>query len=483
MSDRQRLFALTGLSLALRLLFLGSKSLWIDEGLAWGAARMGFSEMLRSVVTGTPHPPLAFILMKLSTGIFPGEFGLRFLMALAGASAVIPVFRLASRRSTVKGGFYAALLWALAPFAVSLGQEGWVYGINAALSLWFADAADLAWRGSSRAYAAAVLLGVSGILTQHVFVFSIAAGSILYFSVPGESRIPLKRFLLLPMGLAILYAPVFLFFSSQFMERSARMAGAGMGPGLDRLFSLQPPSQYLRLLAGGMLPEISLNLLERPRMLMAWAVNAITVISLGVFPFFRPGKPDTRFLWAALVLPLALFVNDGPGIRQLAVVWVPFSITSALFFSRYRYSGPAVCILCGLALIPYYRLDVFPYHRSNWREAVRTVETMARPGDGVVLIGGKSTALVWDFYSRTGMEYFAHNGNAPFAGDLEGGGASPAEYLDSLLSERENGRLWVVLDEWGIPDMSLITGENTLSLQENSGEDMQTGLVERAKGL
>ncbi len=112
-----------------------------------------------------------------------------------------------------------------------------------------------------------------------------------------------------------------------------------------------------------------------------------------------------------------------------------------------------------------------------------TVESMALPGDGVVLIGGKSTSLAWEIHSRTGMEYFAHNGNTPFAGDLEGGGSSPAEFLDSLLSERENGRLWVVLDEWGVPDMKLITGENTLSLQENAGEDMQTGLVERAEGL
>ncbi len=483
MNDRRRLFALVGISLALRLLFLGTKSLWIDECLAWGAARMGFAEMFHAVVTGTPHPPLAFIVMKLSMGIFPGEFGLRFLVALAGASAVIPVFRLAARRSTAGGGFYAALLWAMAPYAVSLGQEGWVYGMNAAISLWFADAADLAWRGSSRAYRAAILLGVSGILTQHVFLFSIAAGSILYFSVPGESRIPLKRFLLLPLILALLYAPVFLYFSSQFMERSARMARAGMGMGFERIFSLQPPSQYLRLLAGGMLPEITPNLLERPRMLAAWAVNALTVLALGVYPLARPRKADTRYLWAALLLPLALFMKDAPGIRQLAVVWIPFSITSAWFFSRYRYSGPAVCILCGLALIPYYRLDVFPYHRSNWREAVSTVESMALPGDGVVLIGGKSTSLAWEIHSRTGMEYFAHNGNTPFAGDLEGGGSSPAEFLDSLLSERENGRLWVVLDEWGVPDMKLITGENTLSLQENAGEDMQTGLVERAEGL
>ncbi len=127
------------------------------------------------------------------------------------------------------------------------------------------------------------------------------------------------------------------------------MARAGMGMGFERIFSLQPPSQYLRLLAGGMLPEITPNLLERPRMLAAWAVNALTVLALGVYPLARPRKADTRYLWAALLLPLALFMKDAPGIRQLAVVWIPFSITSAWFFSRYRYSGPAVCILCGLA--------------------------------------------------------------------------------------------------------------------------------------
>jgi predicted membrane-bound mannosyltransferase len=89
---------LSGISLLTRLLFLGSKSLWIDECLAWGAVRLSWVEMSLKVAAGTPHPPLAFAIIKLSSMIAgESEFGLRLLVAVSVASAVIPVFRLVSR--------------------------------------------------------------------------------------------------------------------------------------------------------------------------------------------------------------------------------------------------------------------------------------------------------------------------------------------------------------------------------------------------
>jgi hypothetical protein len=478
---------LSGISLLTRLLFLGSKSLWIDECLAWGAVRLSWVEMSLKVAAGTPHPPLAFAIIKLSSMIAgESEFGLRLLVAVSVASAVIPVFRLVSRRTTVSGGFWAGMVWALCPFAVSLGQEAWVYGINASLSLWFADVADMAWRGSKRGFAGSILLGAAGILTQHIFVLSVAVGCVLFFTIAPNQRIAFKRFLIVPVVLGLLYAPIFLFFSSQFTERSIRMASAGRDTGLSVFLGFQPFSQFNKILAGGLLPDLSANLLERPRMLAAYILNALVILFLAVVPFFTGRlKPfERKYLWIALLIPFGLFVSDEPGIRQLSVLWVPFAITSGAVFSRYRLAGVSVSILCLLALFPYYMMNEFPYHPSDWRRAVATVESLAEPGDLVVVLGGKSTSLAWEYYSRSDLNRLTPGGNNPFTGDTRNGqGERASNYIDpellidSLLTRGGHNRLWIILDCWGIPSISSIKGQYNMEFFLQVSGKMEVALL------
>jgi hypothetical protein len=479
---RQKLFVfiLAGISLLARLLFLGRKSLWIDECLAWGATRMTWPDMFASVVTGTPHPPGAFALIKLSSLLAgDSEFGLRLLVAVAVSSAVIPVFRLASRRTTVQGGFWAGMVWAVSPFVVSLGQEAWVYGVTAALSMWFADTADMAWRGSQKAFVGSLVLGAAGLLTQHIFVLSVTAGCVLYFTIESGKRIPFKRFIAVPGILTVFYAPIILYFSRQFSLRNSRMISAGVYPGFSRFSGVLPVSQFFRLLAGGILPEISENLLERPRMLTAFTVNAITVLFLTVRPFFTGMlKPaERKYLWLALLIPFGLFITDEPGVRQLSVLWIPFSLTSAAVFSKQHWSGAAVSIMCVLALVPYYSMETYPYHRSNWRAAVAAVESLAKPEDIVVVFGGKSTSFAWQYYSGSELTCITPSGNLPFAEDGQRVRIDPETLLDSLFLQAGYNRVWVVLDVWGIPSVHSIKGQHSLMLFRQIGEHMQVALL------
>ena len=472
---------LSVISLLARLLFLGSKSLWIDECLAWGATRMTWPDMFTAVAAGTPHPPFAFVLIKLSSLLAgDSEFGLRLLVAVAVSSAVVPVFRLASRRTTVQGGFWAGMIWAVSPFAVSLGQEAWVYGVNAAISLWFADIADLAWRGSKKALTGSLVLGIFGILTQHIFVISVAVSCVLYLTVSKEKRIPLRRFLIVPGILAVFYAPIILYFSHQFSLRNSRMVSAGMYLGFSRFSGVLPASQFFRLLAGGILPEISENLLERPRMLAVFAVNAFAVLFLTIRPFFAGmlRLVERKYLWLALLIPFSLFLADEPGIRQLSVLWIPLSITSAAVFSKLRWSGAVVSAICILVLVPYYSMKTFPYHRSNWREAVATVESLAEPDDIVVVFGGKSTSLAWEYYSETDMDYLTPSGNLPFVPDRERDRVFPEQLLDSLLENGGHSQVWVVLDVWGIPSIQSIRGSHSFEFYRRISEHMEVALLD-----
>ncbi len=485
---RTMIILLSALSLFARLLFLARKSFWIDECLAWGATQMGWGEMCRAVATGTPHPPVAFLLMKLSTLLAGNsEFGIRLLVALLVASAVIPVYRLSSRFTSVRGGFWAAILWVLSPFAVSLGQEAWVYGINIAISFWFIDLADMAWRGSSKAYWGSIIIGILGLLTQHIFLLGIAVSAVLYFSVEPASRVSFKKFILVPILLALFYLPVFLSFSEQFAARNTRMASAGVLFGFDRLFSTLTLSQLMKIIPGGILPDFSANLLDRPRMLIAYIINAVAVLSLALGPFFAGmlSKRIRKYLWICFLLPLGLFLTDSPSIRQLAILWVPFAITSAALFKKFRFAGPAVALLCLAALIPYYKLEVFPYHRSDWRDAVETVEASAVPEDLVIVLGGKSTSLAWEFYSTSNLRCLTPAGNFPFAGEGvdENGNrirnyVDPVFLLDSIYCAGQEERIWIIMDKWNASSIWAINTSYRLVYNMDMGADMEMALLE-----
>ena len=474
---------LGSVSLLTRLLYLGHKSFWIDECLAWGATQMGWLEMFKAVANGTPHPPVAYALMKLSVFLFGGsEFGVRFLIALVTASAVIPVFRLTSRRSSTTGAFWAGLLWALSPFAVSIGQEAWVYGIYLAISLWFVDFADSAWFGSKKAFIFSFVLGALGLLTQHIFVLSIFTASILYFTIDSTKRVPLRKFVVLPIVLTLFYIPIFFAFSSQFLERSSRMASAGFSHNNSRLFTSMPLSSFFRILLGGMLPKISLNLFERPRMLVVYAVNGLMVLFLAIWPYFTKllTKPEKKFLWLTLLIPFGLFLGDSPSIRQLSIIWIPLLITSAVVFAKYSWSGLIASIFCLVMLVPYYKLNTYPYHQSDFRTAITEVEKLAAPGDIVVVFGGKSTRFAWEYYSESDLVCLTPSGENPFTPDLERRRRiDPVSIIDSLITDEGYQRVWVILDVWGIPSISGMQGSHTLSTYQLISEHMQIGLIQK----
>ncbi len=467
-------------SVAARLAFIGRKSLWVDEALASGVSGMGLGELVQKIATGTPHPPLAFLLIRFSTLLFgQSETGLRVLIALAVASASIPVYRLVRRSFGRRPAFWSAMLWAVCPFAVSLGQEAWVYGINASLSLWLLDFADMSWRGSRRALAGFVAIGIAGILTQHIFILSILIAGSFYFTVPPMKRVSWKVPAISTGLLLLAYVPVGLFFLEQFRRRSIRMASAGFASGLRNSLLVHVPSQFFRLLSGGLLPEISRNLLDRPRMLAAYVFNVVLITSMLVRTFVSRDTVLRLKIWllASLMLPFALFLKDAPTIRQLSAVWMPFVLVSGLVFGKYKWSGALVVSLCLVALIPYYSLESFPYHRSNWRAGVETIESLASECDVVLITGGKSTGLAWDFYASGRLTRLTPGGSEPFLSDLERTRIDIYSVLDSLMGDHE--RVWVLVDYWGRTTSATLAEGYDLERCIPISSHMEVGLIVR----
>ncbi|MBN1434981.1 glycosyltransferase family 39 protein, partial [Candidatus Fermentibacterales bacterium] len=439
---------------ALRLLLLGSKSIWVDEAYAIGLAQMDLPDLLRLSASATPHPPLFFLVLKLSGSLFGSTAtGLRLLPALISASSVLPLFMFLRRRFSLWSAFWVSCLWAVCPYAVSLAQEAWVYGLLAAATIWAIDLADRAWRGSRRALAAFLLVSWAGFLVQPLFALSYLAALALWLTLPPRSRCPARNPLIAlaagAAGLAVALIPCMDFIGAS----AERKAAAGFYAGRLAALPGELATTMARLLPDGLFPEITRNLLERPRMMTA--VVLVMLLETGALVFALTSRALRRplRLWVLGVLlgSAAAAVPLVAGARPFSLLWAPLAVALALVFSRWRPAGPACVLLTGLALVPYYCAGSHPYHRSDWSAAVRLVESrIDTSSERVLVLSGQSGGIAWDFYSSSpGRRVALGADENPYrprsVRDAEQ--RSPSAALDSLLLDGTD--VWLVIDLWG----------------------------------
>ncbi len=443
---------LFSLSLALRLILIGGKSLWGDEFYAAGLMGGSISDLVSGSFRGSPHPPLAFLALRLSAALFgTSEAGLRAVPALLSAFAVIPLYLFTAGRLDGRSAFIAGALWAVSPYAVSLGQEAWLYSSLACIGFTFVWVADMAWRGVGRACVLVVPLALAGMLVQHLFLLFVAAGYLLYFTYPSSRRVRPAKPVITAVLTAVLYSPFAPSALAQAALRSERISASGADALAFQRLASGVPAVLGRLIPGGLSPEPSLGMLSSPVTTGIFTGSvAIVILSLAVF-FTAGGKDRSLRLWAAgvTVVPFLLFLKEDPTVRHLSILWIPLALSSAALYSRFRPAGIAAVLFAGVLLVPYYQIDSFPYHRSNWREAVRLVLENRTEEQEVVILAGQNGGLAWDYYAGPGSARWAPGGETPYQVQRTSGGEDPLVLVDSLLSA--GGGVWVIHDMWGGP--------------------------------
>jgi hypothetical protein len=123
------LLAILLLGTALRFLYLGRHSVWIDEGYSWLVVQTSFSELTRLCWTDTA-PPLYYSLLKASLWVLPDtEFGLRVVSALCSVATLVVMIRFVYRHWGHRAACYVGLLAALSPFDIYYAQEARMYAL------------------------------------------------------------------------------------------------------------------------------------------------------------------------------------------------------------------------------------------------------------------------------------------------------------------------------------------------------------------
>jgi mannosyltransferase len=115
-------------------LALARGDLWGDEAASVMMSLLPTAELLRTLATAEPHPPLFPLLLKAWMKVAgTSEASVRFMSICAG-TALVPAMAALGRLVSPVVGVVAALLGALSPFLLWYATEARMYPLAALLS-------------------------------------------------------------------------------------------------------------------------------------------------------------------------------------------------------------------------------------------------------------------------------------------------------------------------------------------------------------
>lgn len=134
------LIPITLIGVALRILLLGSKGIWLDESFSVWVSNHSVAEMLQWIVKIDQHPPLYYLLLHYWIKLGgDAPFNVRLLSALFGAGAIPIIYLTGKRLSGAVAGLAAAVLLAVSTYHIYYGQEARMYTLltfNASVAIY-----------------------------------------------------------------------------------------------------------------------------------------------------------------------------------------------------------------------------------------------------------------------------------------------------------------------------------------------------------
>ena len=207
---------------ALRMYRLDHQALRGDEAFALLFARQPLVEMLPSLATTEPHPPLYYATLHLWISLLgQSEFAARFLSVLIGTLMVPMIYRLGATLCGAKVGWLAGLLGAINPFLVWHNQDVRMYSMLACLGLGSVLLFSLVLEqrsGEKKLWGGYIILTLGALYVHYFSLFILAIENVIFLCLYlfWRRRHLLRRWLVTQTVIAVLYVP-WLFYVGKFM--------------------------------------------------------------------------------------------------------------------------------------------------------------------------------------------------------------------------------------------------------------------------
>lgn len=449
--------AIAAVAFGLRLLCLGSQSLWGDELASVAFARMPASQLWSAWMVHETNPPLYYTLLHCWIRMFgDGEFAIRFPSVIIGTVSVVAAYLLGRKTVSHAAGLWAAGLLAIGGLQVGFSQEarGYVLASTAALFATLALAGISEQIVGARRRCAPWLLYVFAMTvalyshTTMVF-FALAANAFvawLWWFRSERRHAPLLLWMAANLVCLAAWAWWGWITTQQLTQTSTN--AAWMAPPtlpsvlvtLTRLYG----AQSLTFIGRG-IPVVSAALL---------LLNAALAVLLGLVAAhgFRRMNHPVRYLLVivAMAVPFLFAVISifKPIFSWRTIFWAQFAYlillaTGASALPSAKLKAAAGCLVAALFLFDC-RWQLLK-QKEPWHEAAAAIDGAWRNGDAV---------LVADPFVGFGIEYYAERaGRHPVVlaiDDPEGTWAAGVFHGDVVSvrmlqnAVRRYGRIWLV---------------------------------------
>lgn len=406
--------------LALRLAFLGRKSLWLDEAMTLRIALMTPAQLWRLV--NEPHPPLYNLFMHGWVALGRSEVMLRLPSVLFAVQALPILYGLGRDWGGTKVAALAAALLAVAPLHIWYSQEARMYSMVSWLALLAAFLALRALHGRGRGYwIGAVLATLAAMYTDYSAIIWLWIGGLVFLAQARrrpELRSHLRVWSLAHGVLLIGYLPWL-----PMLWQHAR----GVVPAQFEVFG----ASLFRALSVPVAPVQGEAVLP-----LVGALVAVLALALAWWRGANAGTWLESRWWLGGALGalfaaslIAALVPRGYLAKRESLIGLPFLLLGVAWaILRAKHSrmlaGGGVALSLGISLLT---LVFVP--KEQWREAAAFVQAQQAAGD-VIVLQPAWAGVAFDYYYRGGAREIG----------LEPGAAD----LDVAVLRWDTRRLWLV---------------------------------------
>jgi mannosyltransferase len=399
--NRQRivLLGIIGVGFALRVYYLGQRTIWYDEAFSFFLSAATPQAILQGTATDI-QPPLYYLLLHFWQGLGGSLYLLRFLSVIFSVLCMPLVYQIARSLFVPRLAIYAMLLVAVAPFQIAYAQELRMYSLLAFSFAVFTFAFLKLINGDAR-WRTVLVLGLSGavgLYSQSIAVLTWVVPDI-YLLVRRDWRL-LKPLLAGQLLSLVLFLPWLGVLATQWIN--VQHSYWTTSPGLVEIIQL-----FLAFTTYQPLP--------------IWFLPIALFVTLAVVAFILVEltcgrRPSTLGLIVMLVIiPPLLMIALSYIIRSIFVVRavilssLAFSILMAWWLARIKVNSVrwiilfAWLVVVGVALVFQFSYDEFP--RPPFKTADEYLRAQLRPGD-VIVHDNKLSFFPMYYYDQTLAQVF-----------------------------------------------------------------------------